>query len=46
MSSSAGGSRAVPASAVMVTEQVARRLPWPHPRTPITVPQYRSFTLW
>lgn len=36
----------MPMSAVMVTKQVVQCLAWPHPHTPITVPRYRSFTLW
>lgn len=36
----------MPVSAGMVTEQVAQRLAWPHPRAPITVPRCRSFIFW
>lgn len=34
----------MPVSVVTGTEQGAQRLAWP--RTPVTVPWYRSFTLW
>lgn len=44
-SGSEGCSRAVPVSAVLVIKQIVQHLSWPRPRTLITVPPYRSFTL-